>query len=290
MADSPPETGLAPSDQVEPPAPKVVVRDAAEVDTDAVDALVERIQLEVTAGRMPAAAFALAVDDAVVAQGTFGSATESTRFNVFSCTKAIVAGVVWQLIAEGALSPETRVVDLMPSFRAAGPDAASAHLITLEHLLTHTAGLPYAPMGPPRWSTRNGRLDVMSKWRLNFAPGTRYEYHATSAHWVVAELIEVVEGRDYRDVVRARIIEPLGLTGFSLGLPPAEQPDVALLELVGAPPTPAEFEAVFGVPDPPLGQCAANSPDPIGEHGQVPEVAGIVEQCLVEPSERHRIG
>ncbi|MFM7063322.1 MAG: serine hydrolase domain-containing protein [Actinomycetes bacterium] len=233
----------------------VRVLDAGAVDTAAVARLAERVQAEVDAGRMPAAQFALAVDGAVVADATFGDATSTTRFNVFSCTKAVVGGVAWQLIGEGRLSPSTRVADLVPGFLSQGPDADRAGQVTLEQLLTHTAGFPYAPLGPPRWATREGRLEAMSRWRLNFDPGSHYEYHASSAHWVVAEMVEVVEGCDYRQVVRDRVLEPLGLDGFTLGLPAEEQPaDVAPLTLVGEPPTPQELEAVFGMPDPPMGE------------------------------------
>ncbi|MFM7068684.1 MAG: serine hydrolase, partial [Actinomycetes bacterium] len=71
------------------------------------------------------------------------------------------------------------------------------------------------------------------------------------------------------------------LTGFSLGLPPAEQPEVALLELVGAPPTPAEFEAVFGVPDPPLGEVTPeillHSNDPEVRAAGMPGGGGVAD-------------
>ena len=233
----------------------VRVHDPLAVDPAAVARLAERVQDEVDAGRMPAAQFALALDGEVVADGTFGSATADTRFNVFSCTKAVVGGVAWQLVGEGRLSHSTRVVDLVPGFLSEGPDAGRAAQITLEQLLTHTSGFPYAPLGPPRWSTREGRLEAMSRWRLNFEPGTHYEYHASSAHWVVAEMVEAVEGTDYRQVVRERVLEPLGLDGFTLGLPADQQPDdVAELTMVGEPPTPEELEAVFGMPDPPMGE------------------------------------
>jgi len=233
----------------------VRVHDPEAVDTEAVAVLALRIQEEVDAGRMPAAQFALALRGEVVADATFGAATAATRFNVFSSTKAVVGGVAWQLVGEGSLSPSTKVVDLVPGFLADGPDAAKAGQITLEQLLTHTSGFPYAPLGPPRWDTRAGRLEVMSRWKLNFDPGTHYEYHASSAHWVVAEMIEVVEGRDFRQVVRDRVLEPLGLDACTLGLPVDEQPaDIAELTMVGEPPTPQELEAVFGMPDPPMGE------------------------------------
>jgi CubicO group peptidase (beta-lactamase class C family) len=63
---------------------------------------------------------------------------------------------------------------------------------------------------------------------------------------VLAELIEAVTGRDYRDYVRTAIIEPLGLHRLRLGVQPAEQDDIATVELVGEPPAPAEIRALFG--------------------------------------------
>ena len=51
--------------------------------------------------------------------------------------------------------------------------------------------------------------------------GTSYEYHATSAHWVLAEIIERVSGIDYRQFVKGRILDPLGLTRLALGVPEA---------------------------------------------------------------------
>jgi CubicO group peptidase (beta-lactamase class C family) len=209
------------------------------IDTAALDALRERVRREVDAGRMPAAQLAIGLDGEVVHTECFGTATESTRFNVFSATKAVTAAAVWQLVGEGSLSDTTRVRDVVPAFAAAGD-------MTLAHLLTHTGGFPYAPMGPGRWSTREGRLEQFRRWRLDWEPGERFEYHPTSAHWVAAEMIEAVEGRPYLEVIRDRVIDPLGID-FSLGEPPSAQGDVAEMEPVGTDPTPEEVRAVFGV-------------------------------------------
>jgi len=79
-----------------------------------------------------------------------------------------------------------------------------------------------------------------------------FEYHPTAAHWVVAEMIEAVEGDDYRRVVERRIIEPLGLRSFGLGVPESDQEDIAELSVVGDPVSYDELSALIGDFDPSL--------------------------------------
>jgi CubicO group peptidase (beta-lactamase class C family) len=229
------------------------------IDTQALEALRDRIQREVDDGHVPAAQMAVALEGELVHVECFGEATESTRFAVFSCTKAILAGVVWQLLGEGLLEIDTPVVELVPSF-------AAAEKVTLRHLMTHTGGFPYAPLGPPAWGDRESRLAQYGRWRLQYEPGERFEYHPTAGHWIVAEMIEVVEGRDYREVVRDRVLDPLGLTGFLLG-EAARDAEVAELRMVGEPPDPDELMALLGIRELPTGGVtpeillAFNDPD-----------------------------
>jgi CubicO group peptidase (beta-lactamase class C family) len=226
----------------------------AGIDPAALESLRERIRTEHAAGRLPAAQLALAVDGRLALVESFGAATDATRFNVFSCTKALIAGVVWQLLAEGRLEERTRAIELIPGFGTRGTTPEWMAEVTLEHLLTHTSGFPTAPLGPPRWSTREGRLEAFAKWRASWEPGTHFQYHPTAAHWVVAEMIEAVEGRDYRTVVRERLLEPLGLTALALGVAPEDGADIAELEIVGSPPSAEELRAVFGSADVDLGE------------------------------------
>jgi CubicO group peptidase (beta-lactamase class C family) len=94
----------------------------------------------------------------------------------------------------------------------------------------------------------------MAEWRLNWEPGTRCEYHPTSAHWVLAELVERAGGRDYRQFVAERIVEPLGLKGMALGVPADQQAGIATLVACGEPPDADEVERLFGVREIPLGE------------------------------------
>jgi len=217
------------------------------VDTARLDALLTRARREVHEGLLPSCQVALARDGELVAFEAFGDATTRTRYAVFSCTKAFVASAVWALIGEGKVDVSKRVVEYVPEFGSNGKD-----VVTVEQVMLHTSGFPHAPLGPPDWYTHEGRMAAFEKWRFNWEPGTRYEYHPTSAHWVLAEIIERVTGRDYRDYVQERITDPAGLPYRVLGMPEDEQDDFAVMEVRGEPASPDELEAVFGVRELPV--------------------------------------
>lgn len=219
------------------------------IDDTKVKELIERARREIDEGLLPSCQLALAKDGELVAFETFGDATPSSRYVIFSCTKGIIAGAMWLLIGEGKLDPSQNVADLIPEFASNGKD-----VVTVEQVMTHTAGFPRAPMNPRLWNDRQARLEKLAQWRLNWEPGTKSEYHPTSAHWVLAEVIARVSGMDHRDFVRQRIADALGLSKLRVGVPPEEQGDVAKLELSGEPPSPDELEALFGVRELPVGE------------------------------------
>jgi CubicO group peptidase (beta-lactamase class C family) len=68
---------------------------------------------------------------------------------------------------------------------------------------------------------------------------------------VLAELIERISGRDYRDFVHERVTGALGLPRV-VGIPPGDQDGIAELSLCGDPASPDELEAIFGVPELPV--------------------------------------
>jgi CubicO group peptidase (beta-lactamase class C family) len=210
------------------------------------DALLTRIRREVDEGVLPSCQLALAKDGKLAAFETLGDATPDTRYVIFSATKAIVAGAAWILIGEGKLDVSKLVGDYIPEFATNGKE-----VITVEQVMLHTSGFPHAPLGPPEWGDRDMRLQAFAKWRLNWEPGTAFEYHPTSAHWVLAELIERLAGEDYRTFIGTRIAEPLGLQ-LGLGIPEREQPAIARLGNVGELPSPDELEAVLGVRELPV--------------------------------------
>ncbi len=227
------------------------------IDSGKLEALFERAEREVREGLLPSCQIALARRGRIAGMRSFGSvthqgrpaeATNQTLYVIFSCTKAITSAAAWLLIQEGKLGLDERVAEIIPEFASNGKDR-----VVVEQLLTHTAGFPYAPYPQREWQDRAARLRRFARWRLNWEPGTRFEYHPTSSMWVVVELIERRAGQDYRDFVRSRIAEPLGLGDLWLGLPRALHPRLADIEHVGRAPTPEEL-ARLGFPQIPEGE------------------------------------
>src|SRR5262249_37298260 len=106
-------------------------------------------------------------------------------------------------------------------FATNGKDA-----VTVEHVLTHTAGFPFAPLKFPAMLDRQSRLEAFARWRLDWPPGSRLQFHLTSAAWLIAELIDRRTGSPFADYLRRETGDPLG-PGLILPLP-AEQYDVVL--------------------------------------------------------------
>ncbi len=216
-------------------------KDIPGLDNDRLQDLRGRIQHAVDKGPLPSIQIALAKDGRLALFETFGAADNNTRYNVYSCTKPLVASAIWRLMGEGLVEIEKTVADYIPCFADNGKEA-----VTVEQVLCHTSGFPRAPMAAPDWWTREGRLDQMRRWHLSWPPGSQMEYHALSGHWVLAELIESVTGMDYRQYIQSGIIEPLGLKGLRLGVPEDEQGDIATLQHVGEPPTSQELRDLLG--------------------------------------------
>lgn len=204
--------------------------------------LVERAHREIESGLLPSCQLALARDGKLVAFETIGDADPASRYIIFSMTKGVVAGAVWILIGEEKIAWGDKVATLIPEFGTNGKE-----VITIEQLLMHTSGFPQAPMNLEVAKTREGRLERFANWRLNWEPGTRFEYHPLSAHWVLGEIVTRVSGMDLREFIDERIFGPLGLETFRLGEPDERQGDINDLAIVGEPPTPEEFKEVFGI-------------------------------------------
>jgi CubicO group peptidase (beta-lactamase class C family) len=194
------------------------------IDSEKLEALFARAKRDVDDGTLPSAQIAIARHGKLAGVRTYGRAvqggsekpaTEQTLYTVFSSTKAIVAAAIWTICEDGLLKIEERVSDIIPEFATNGKEN-----ITVEQVMLHIGGFPLAPFNPLDWDNRERRLARFAQWRLNFEPGSQFIYHASSAHWVLVEIMERRTGMDFRQYLRSRILDPMGLDDFYVGLAP----------------------------------------------------------------------
>jgi CubicO group peptidase (beta-lactamase class C family) len=204
-----------------------VFQSSAAVDRAAVEALVARARRDVDEGLLPSCQLALAHHGELLLDETFGLPSD-TRYVTFSVTKAFTGSLAWLLIGDGVLADDTRVADVVPEFAGNGKDA-----VTVEHLLTHTAGFPRAPMRPEEGADRSARVERMATWRLDWPAGSQTEYHPTSAQWALVEVIDRLSGGDFRGLFDERVARPLGMSTLTLGT--TEVDGIAEITAVGAP-------------------------------------------------------
>lgn len=195
--------------------------------------------------------------------------TAETRHVLFSCTKPLAGVCLHQLVEAGDVSYDDTVVDHWPEFDRGDPGKAA---VTVEHVLSHQAGLPLTPA--------DSRLDVWNDWErvvelveeaeLRFDPGSTAAYHALSYGWLVGELVRRVAGQPIDEFAQEHVFEPLEMDHTTIGL---TEGDAA--ELVG-------FEPFDRCRDPSLGLDTGSNAESAARFNQegvqqavVPAATGI---------------
>lgn len=201
--------------------------DSAGFRKDQIDRLFELIERHIAEGRYPGCQIALARHGKLALFRSFGNAgtaparraaADDTLWLLYSNTKVVTAVATWVLAERGLFGFSDKIADHVPEFARHAKGN-----ITVLQTITHQAGFPNAVVGPDAWADHKRLREVVCNFPLEFTPGTKVHYHGATAHWTLAVLIEAVTGRDFRDVIRETVIEPLGL-GHELfvGMPDSE--------------------------------------------------------------------
>jgi CubicO group peptidase (beta-lactamase class C family) len=145
-----------------------------------------------------------------------------TVFRIASMTKSFTAATVLGLRDEGALRLDDLAQEYVAELRDLRLPSTDSPRPTIRNLLTMTAGFPT----DDAWGDRQQSLDPAEfaallrdgAVALGWAPGTRFEY-SNLGYALLGKVIETVAGTGYADVVRERILVPLGMTqtGFEAG-------------------------------------------------------------------------
>ncbi|GGO63975.1 serine hydrolase domain-containing protein [Nonomuraea cavernae] len=147
----------------------------------------------------------------VLNRATGVEVTPDSLFQIGSVTKVWTATMLMQLAERGGPGPDTPVLEVLPEFRVADPGVTRS--VTIRHLLTHTSGID----GDLFLDTGRGD-DCVSRYveacadlAQNHPLGVTQSY-CNSGYVIAGRILERLDGKRWDDVLRERIVEPLGLT------------------------------------------------------------------------------
>jgi CubicO group peptidase (beta-lactamase class C family) len=136
--------------------------------------------------------------------------TPETVLRIASVTKQFTAVAVLMLEEEGRLALTDDVTKHLPGYPASG------RKVTIEHLLTHTSGIPNYTALPDARAVRlrdmtvQQMIDRFKDLPLEFEPGSRFAY-SNSGYFLLGAIIEKVSGQPFATFLERRIFLPLGM-------------------------------------------------------------------------------
>ena len=188
--------------------------DGCVIDEAAVATIDEAVRTELERARQPGLTLGLTDRDSTLLIRTYGFAnlasrqpvTAETLFEIGSIGKTFTAVATLQLVDEGRIDLHAPVTRYLPWFTV--PQPAGHAAITIAHLLSHTSGIVAGIDGTPEaafqvWSLRD--LPTRS------APGKRFHY-SNVGYKALGLVLETVESRPYREIIRDRILVPLEMS------------------------------------------------------------------------------
>ena len=160
-------------------------------------------------------------------------AQPDTPFVIFSAAKAYTATVAHLLDERGLIHVDDRVCEYIPEYARHGKQA-----ITIEHVLSHRAGVPNLPghvLDLDNVGDRDLLVETLCDAKPRTRPGKLLSYHAVSGGFIVGEIVHRVTGKDIRQVMAEEICEPLGFRWGNYGVAPEDVDAVGRSYATGAP-------------------------------------------------------
>ncbi|MCH9767102.1 MAG: lipase LipE [Actinomycetia bacterium] len=170
-----------------------------------------------------------------------------TPFCVYSAAKAITTTVAHMLVERGYFSLDDRVCDYLPGYTSHGKDRT-----TIRHVLTHSAGVPFATGPRPdlkRMDDSDYVREMLGRMKPMHRPGLIHIYHGVTWGPLMREIISAATGRNIRDILDAEILAPLGFRWTNYGVAAQDVPLVAPSQVTGKPlpaPVAKAFKTALG--------------------------------------------
>jgi len=154
-------------------------------------------------------------------------------FRIYSMSKPMTAFALLQLVDSGQVSLTDDIRKFLPNFKPFEVNGQE-HIVTIHHLLSHTAGFGYGG-GIKNWidiryllanplsrgNTLDDMVDDLSGIDLKFAPGEKFEYSIASD--IQGAIIEKVSGLPLKTYLSRNIFEPLNMTDTHFAVPKGQE-------------------------------------------------------------------
>jgi CubicO group peptidase (beta-lactamase class C family) len=167
----------------------------------------------------PGMAFGLIVDGQLVHSGSYGIAnvesktpvTVQTNFRIASMSKSFTAMAILKLRDEGKLTLTDPASKYIPEFGKVEYLTKDSPPITIEHLLTMSAGFPEDnPWGDRQLADTDEELVKLIEDGISFAnsPGLVFEY-SNLGFASLGHIVSEVSGKSYQQYISENILKPL---------------------------------------------------------------------------------
>jgi len=183
---------------------------------DALDELAATVEEYVESGRIVGATLLVVKNRRTLLHEAYGwkdreekiPMKRDTIFNIRSMTKPITGTAIQMLIDDGKLSIEDRVSKFVPCF-----EKEPLNAITIDHLLTHTSGLPFGPI----MASFNQFDDIgavaarAAQVGVSFEPGSAFQYSDPGSDTLGA-VLAAATAEPIGAFFQKRIFDPLGMS------------------------------------------------------------------------------
>lgn len=143
-----------------------------------------------------------------------GSAKPDHLFAIASNSKMFTATAIMQLCEAGLLKLDDPVVQHLPWLKEHSD--RRWRKVTIEHLLTHGAGITRDGTRADYWNggvrppDKQQLVEDILRERLYYPPGKTFKY-SNYGYGLLGLVVEAASGTEYKNYIKANIIRPLGL-------------------------------------------------------------------------------
>lgn len=168
----------------------------------------------------PGIAFGMIKNDTIVYADAHGvksrdtqePLTTSSLFHMASVSKPFVATAIVQLIEQGKIDLDEKLIHYLPYYTMADERYKD---ITIKHMLTHTSGIPNIndyEWDKPQYDDGAAERYARSQkdFKLDFTPGEEYSY-SNPAFDILCDVIAKTSGMTFEDYMQKNIFEPIGM-------------------------------------------------------------------------------